>query len=99
MNGIEQAGAGNQSLKRTAYSVVVLKRAHFLHVWTYQAAVCMAVQHSELNSIEEFFLSTSRDSINNIELTRKILMLIMIMIMIHIRFTSPFLNPTSEDTD
>jgi hypothetical protein len=33
------------------------------------------------------------------ELTRKMLMLIMIMIMIHIRFTSPFLNPTSEDMD
>jgi hypothetical protein len=48
VNGIEQAGAGNQSLKRTACSVVVLKRAHFLHLWTYQAAVCMAVQHSEL---------------------------------------------------
>ncbi len=99
MNGIEQAGAGNQSLKRTACSVVVLKRAHFLHLWTYQAAVCMAVQHSELNSIDEFFLSTSRDSINNMELTRKMLMLMLTMIMIHIRFTSPFLNPTSEDTD
>ncbi len=48
VNGIEQAGAGNQSLKRTACSVVVLKRAQFLHLWTYQAAVCMAVQHSEL---------------------------------------------------
>jgi len=55
VNGIEQAGAGNQSLKRTACSGVVLKRAHFLHLWTYQAAVCMAVQHSKLNSIEEFF--------------------------------------------
>jgi hypothetical protein len=43
VNGVEQAGAGNQSLKRTACSVVVLKRAHFLHLWTYQAAVCMAV--------------------------------------------------------
>ncbi len=46
-----------------------------------------------LNSFEEFFLSTSRDSIINMELTRKMLMLI------HIRFTSPFLNPISQDTD
>jgi hypothetical protein len=48
VNGIEQEGAGNQILKRTACSVVVLKRAHFLHLWAYQAAVCMAVQHSKL---------------------------------------------------
>jgi len=48
VNGIEQEGAGNQILKRTACSMVVLKRAHFLHLWAYQAAVCMAVQHSKL---------------------------------------------------
>jgi hypothetical protein len=48
VKGIQQACAGNQSLKRTACTVVVLERAHFLHLWTYQAAVCMAVQHSKL---------------------------------------------------
>jgi hypothetical protein len=48
VNNIQQAGAGNQSLKRTACIVVVLKRAHFLHLWTYQAAVRMVVQDSEL---------------------------------------------------
>ncbi len=97
MNGIEQAGAGNQSLKRTACLVVVLKRAHFLHYGHIKLQSAWHVQHSKLNSIEDFFLSTSRDSINNMELTRKMLMLIMIMI--HIRFTAPFLNSTSEDTD